>query len=620
MKTKTYIKNLLLAITVILTTTTCTFEWDNPYDELGNNLGTAPTAAFTANKTEITEGQSITFTDQSTNDPTSWAWDFGDGASSTQQNPSHTYNAQGTYTVKLTVTNAYGNDTETKTNYIIVNKDIEYGSVTDYDGNTYNTVTIGTQTWMAENLKVTHYPNGTEIPLVTNNDTWGALGDNDTDDAYCYYNNKSTSQYGALYTYAAALNACPTGWHLPSDAEWTTLETFISNDGHSGTEGTALKATTGWDLNGNGTDNYGFSALPGGFRSPSNGSFSSAGLSGSWWSSTEDSSSLAYGRSLHYCDSYVSRSNGYKSRGFSVRCLRDNGNSDAAPTAAFTSDKTEITEGESITFTDQSTNSPTSWSWDFGDGGTSTAQSPTHTYNTQGTYTVALTVTNAYGNDTETKTDYIGVYFTGETGTLTDYDGNTYNWVGIGTQVWMAENLKVTHYPNGSEIPLVTDKTAWGNLGDNNTDDAYCYYDNNSDSEYGALYTYAAAKDACPTGWHLPSDAEWKTLEIYLGMSQSDADYTGWRGTIEGIKLKATSGWNSDGNGTDDYGFSALPGGRRGDYDGTFDRAGSYGRWWSSTEFSSSDAYGRSLLYYASDVDRSNGYKSRGFSVRCLRD
>ena len=202
----------------------------------------------------------------------------------------------------------------------------ETGTVTDIDGNTYNIVNIGTQTWMAENLKVTKFPNGTAIPLIIDSTAWANLGDNDY--AYCYYDNTAANRdtYGALYTYAAAKDACPTGWHLPSDAEWTELETYISNDGHSGTEGTALKSTTGWNSSGsrsgNGTDNYGFAALPGGYRR-NDGTFLIIGRYGLWWSSTESSSSYAYYRSLDYNISNVYRNNHLKSRGYSVRCTRD---------------------------------------------------------------------------------------------------------------------------------------------------------------------------------------------------------------------------------------------------------------------------------------------------------
>ena len=618
MKTLYKLTFLLITVFILLTNITCTREWDNPYDQnntLGNGTsGDTPIAAFTSDKTTITEGESITFTDQSTNTPTSWSWSFGDGGTSTTQNPSHAYNTEGTYTVSLTVTNAYGNDTETKTNYITVDvADLtgETGYVTDYDGNTYKWVGIGSQIWMAENLKVTHFPNGTAIPLVTNNNDWVNLGNNDSDVAYCYYNNNANNEagtYGALYSYAAANQACPTGWHLPTDAEWATLTTFVSDDGHNGTEGKALKATSGWYNNGNGTDNYGFAALPGGVRINSDGTFQVISEAGYWWCSGESNSSSTYNRAMGYYASVIGRNYPEKSYGSSVRCIKNDDAYNNFPQAAFTANNTSIIKDEEIVFTDQSTNTPTSWSWDFGDGGTSTVQNPTHTYNTEGTYTVSLTVSNAYGNDTETKTDYITV---NSNNTVTDYDGNTYPTVTIGTQTWVAENLKTTHYPNGTEIPLVTDNTAWGNLGDNDTDDAYCYYENNSSSEYGALYTYAAALNACPTGWHLPSDAEWTTLENYISND-------GHSGT-EGTALKATSGWSNDGNGTDNYGFTALPGGRR-NYVGTFGFVGSYSFWWSSTQTSTSTALYRGLSYSYSYVSRTSDYKSVAYSIRCVKD
>jgi uncharacterized protein (TIGR02145 family) len=202
----------------------------------------------------------------------------------------------------------------------LIAKDPTDGTLTDYDGNTYKWIKIGTQIWMASNLKVTHYPNGNAIPLVTGQIGWRSLLDNDTDDAYCYLQDESTSPY-VLYTYASAINACPTGWHLPSDAEWTTLENYISNDGHLGTEGTALKATSGWLLENNGTDDYGFSALPGGYRYSNYGTFWSD-YSG-WWSNTNYGDSSAYTRGMMYDDIIVLRQYYNKSRGVSIRCVRD---------------------------------------------------------------------------------------------------------------------------------------------------------------------------------------------------------------------------------------------------------------------------------------------------------
>ncbi len=235
------------------------------------------------------------------------------------------------YTLQWTISTSCSSSTD---NVVIAfNQDGAGSTLTDADGNTYNTVYIGSQLWMAENLKVTQEADGTAIPTVTDDNTdgstddeWANLGDNDNDKAYCYYNNNASGEaaiYGALYTYAAAKDACPTGWHLPTDAEWTELENYIAND-HSGTEGTALKSTSGWNDSGNGTDNYSFSALPGGYRSNYLGTFYNVGYRGNWWSSTEHSSSFAYYRYLYYHNADVYRLSNNKSYGFSVRCVRDN--------------------------------------------------------------------------------------------------------------------------------------------------------------------------------------------------------------------------------------------------------------------------------------------------------
>ena len=193
-------------------------------------------------------------------------------------------------------------------------------------------------------------------------------------------------------------------------------------------------------------------------------------------------------------------------------------------------------------------------------------------------------------------------------GTFTDTrDGDTYKWVRIGEQVWMVDNLR---YAQGKYI---ISKSEWDNLEDNNYDAAYCWYDNNTSNKqkYGALYTYAAAKKACPTGWHLPSDNEWTKLENYI---RND----GYSGN-EGTALKATNDWNNNGNGTDNYGFTAFPGGYRNDY-GSFYDIGTYGYWWSATERGRDYAYTRLLYYNYGEVSRNYRGKSYGFSVRCLRD
>jgi len=184
----------------------------------------------------------------------------------------------------------------------------------------------------------------------------------------------------------------------------------------------------------------------------------------------------------------------------------------------------------------------------------------------------------------------------------------------------MSENLKTTVYNNGASIPKIESTTSWQNA----TTHAYCWNDNNEASNkdlYGALYNGYAIEtgNLCPSGWHVPSDNEWKTLEKYAGMSQAEADGTSWRGTNEGTKLKATSGWDAGGDGTDNYGFSGRPGGYRGS-NGDFGGIGLGGLWWSSTEFSSTQLYYRTLGFDHADVERWYLTKNAGFSVRCVKD
>lgn len=211
-------------------------------------------------------------------------------------------------------------------------------------------------------------------------------------------------------------------------------------------------------------------------------------------------------------------------------------------------------------------------------------------------------------------------------GTFTDSrDGNEYNWVQIGDQVWMAENLaylpSVNMVVDGSEDAAGSYYYVYGydgtNVADAKATDNY--------ATYGVLYNWTAAMDGeassttnpsgiqgvCPTGWHLPSDAEWTELTEYLG-GTSDA----------GGKLKetGTTHWNSPNTGaTNETGFTALPGGYRIDNDSSGD-IGYYGYWWSATGSNAADAWFRYMDYSNSSVSRSNYFKEVGFSVRCVRD
>ena len=198
-----------------------------------------------------------------------------------------------------------------------------YGTVTDVDGNTYKTIQIGTQTWMAENLKTTKYRNGTPIPNVTDNTQW----QNNTNGAYCSYENNASNDcpYGKLYNWYAVTNTnqlCPTGWHVPTNAEWTTLTTFLGGESVAGGKMKSTGTQYWITPNTGATNSSGWSGLPGGDRDP-NGRFDKIGLEGYWWSSTKREVSsiwirgLVYGidaAGIGYLDSWS---------GFSVRCLKD---------------------------------------------------------------------------------------------------------------------------------------------------------------------------------------------------------------------------------------------------------------------------------------------------------
>jgi uncharacterized protein (TIGR02145 family) len=237
------------------------------------------------------------------------------------------------------------------------------------------------------------------------------------------------------------------------------------------------------------------------------------------------------------------------------------------------------------------------------------------------TYYVRAYATNsagtAYGNEVSFTTLPSASY------TVNDNDGNTYNTITIGTQVWLVENLKTTKYNDGTAITYPeTDNTAWTN----NTTGAYAWYGNDAatyKATYGALYNWYAVdhasnggKSICPAGWHVPRDAEWTTLTTFLGGETVAGGKMKSTGTIEA----GTGKWYDPNTGADNSsGFSALPGGSRG-YDGTFSGIGNVAGWWSSTAGGATSAWFRYLDYEGSDAGSSNDSKTNGFSVRCIRD
>jgi len=254
-----------------------------------------------------------------------------------------------------------------------------------------------------------------------------------------------------------------------------------------------------------------------------------------------------------------------------------------------------------VTFSDESFSNPTSWQWDFGDGNSSTEQNPSHTYNQMNLYDVTLTVSNENRSDSETKANFITING-GDAGTLIDArDEQSYKLVTIGKQTWFAKNLNYE------------------------TNDSW-WYDNLSANGdiYGRLYTWEAALMTCPSGWHVPSDDEWKILEgtVDSNFPVGDPEWDGpyYRGFDAGKHLKSQSGWGTN-HGTDAVGFTALPGGIFYTEEG-FDFIIDYAFFWTATEteLNSTSAFGRGMYSTYRTIGRAQSSKKNARSVRCIKD
>ena len=368
------------------------------------------------------------------------------------------------------------------------------------DAKKYRTIKVGAQTWMAENLN------------------YAAEG------SKCYENKDANcAKYGRLYDWETAMKACPAGFHLASDKEWTTLTDYA---GGVSTAGGKLKSRSGWEKgykerSGNGTDNYGFSALPGGVFHEGGESYG-AGSMGYWWSATESNANYAWHRFMtcsEYPDTVVRGTQLKRGALHSVRCVQDDDGYKAA--MARNDNEKQKSKAEKVE-------------------------------------------------------------------TAAERDAKKYRTIKAGTQTWMAENLNYA---------------AKGSL---------CYDNDAGNCEkYGRLYDWAAALKACPAGFHLPSDKEWETL----------VNYAGGEGNA-GAKLKSKSGWNNNGNGADDYGFSALPAGY-GLGNGMFVDAGSHGLWWSATGYwhDNNMAIMMGMHLDSKQAGLNVGDKTNEFlSVRCVAD
>ena len=587
-----------------------------------------------------------------------------------------------TYYVRAYATNEAGTSYGNQVSFITeVNLDGQScpgaATVTDYDNNTYNTVQIGNQCWMKQNLKTTHYADGTSISLGSSTST-------NTSTAYRYYpngNSSNVSTYGYLYNWSAVMGnssssssnpsgvqgVCPTGWHVPSDAEWTQLENYVSSrseyvcGSNNAYIAKALASTTGWNSedvncaignNPSANNATGFSAVPAGYYY---GDYNAFGFYVYFWSATQSSSYNAYYRYLGSFLAYVFRFDYNKNYGYSVRCLRNESSPSAVLPTVSTMAVSSITQ-----------NSATCGGNVTADGGTtvtargvcwSTSPNPTiadsHTTDGSGTGSFISSITGL----TDTTTYYVRAYATNETGTgygnqlsftmavapidgqpcpgvatITDYDNNTYNTVQIGNQCWMKENLRTTHYADGTSISLGSSTS---------TTTAYRYYpanDSSNVSTYGYFYNWPAVmhnssssssklsgvQGVCPNGWHVPSDVEWTQLTDYVS---GQSEYVCGSSNDNIAKaLASTTGWNSSTNtctpgnnpsANNATGFSAVP---SGSYYGNYGNFGYGVDFWSATQFDSSYAFFCSLIYNQAIMYGYIYSKDNGYSVRCLRD
>ncbi len=552
-------------------------------------------------------------------------------------------------------------------------------SVIDIDNNMYNTVQIGNQCWMRENLRTTRYANGMSI----------ALGSGiSTTTAYRYYPNNDSlnvSTYGYLYNWPAVMHEttssstnpsgvqgiCPNGWHVPSVAEWTLLTDFLSNQcqyvcgGNNTYLAKALASTTGWDSciytcavgnNPSSNNATGFSALPipagyyvAGYDYIDGGA--------KFWSATAyDDYYNANIRIIASEYAHVGTIVGYRAYGYSVRCVYDgSGTSAIQLPAVTTSPLSNVTATSVICGGDISPNSGLTVTARGVSWGTS--HNPTicdsHTIDGSGTGSFTSSITGlipgnlyyvrayaytsggtAYGNEFSIITTQ-GEY--PETAVVlpqavTDIDGNSYDAVQIGNQIWMAENLRTTRYSNGTSIPMGSTISFTA---------PYRYYPNDVSSNvstHGYLYNWKAVmgdsssssanpsgvQGICPIGWHVPSDAEW--TQLYNYMSSQSLYMCGSNNTYIAKALASITGWNSatstcavgnNPSSNNATGFSALPAGYYRDYYSNF---GSTAHFWSASEESFGNAYCRYLICNNATAFRYYDQKSSGFLVRCVRD
>jgi len=495
------------------------------------------------------------------------------------------------------------------------------GDAIGYDGYNYATVQIGSQCWFAENLQSSSYNDDTTIPTGLDNTAWSGTSIG----AAAAYNNDeaNVATFGRLYNWYAVSTGqlCPSGWHVPTDGEYSELTDFLG-----GSAGTQMKSsssdTPAWD----GTNSSGFSALAGGYRSGS-GDFDYGGSYGFFWSSSPNETNAWY-RVLSSSFAGVDRSSFDQRTGYSVRCVRDPMVVESSY-ATDVGDDTGTLQGK-VLHDGGSNLVATGFKWglqaDLSDAADtvvtmaadSTFEAVLTGLTAGSTYYFSAYSTNAAGTsygDTltfATLCDPVPSDVQGcDSGALTslNYQGYDYRLVEINGECWFAENLRNENYSDGSAIPSGLDDADWSTT----TAGAMTIYDEGGVNEafnlaqYGRLYNHYAVMDArnlCPTGWHVPTKEEYDDLGASLGGN-----------AVAGPKMKSDICWD----GTNETGFSGVPGGNRGS-NGLLSNEGNMGIFWSSSPPNVDGDAAVRFLFSGDALGSNTGGIRNGLSVRCLRD
>ena len=456
--------------TVSLTATNSTgSDGETKTNYISVTTAQAPVANFSGSPTSGASPLTVNFTDLSTNSPTAWSWTFGDGGSSTAQNPSHQYTSTGDYTVSLTATNAGGSDGETKTNYISVSSPPQNPPVANFSGSPtsgYAPLTVSftdsstnsptSWSWTfgdggsstAQNPSHTYTSDGDYTVSLTATNAAGSDGETKTD----YISVTSGGQVQIFLD----------DFESDTLASWTTSGTveWYTGSPKNGTHSVRISGSGIPNMHKR-TSTAGYENIVASFYIGASSLESGEWCEALWYDGTTwiqlkriDDGAPEEDGALHYfqyslpsgADDYL-----YLRMRF---MLHANASDDymyvddvklqagvpggpVAPVADFSGAPTTGVAPLAVDFTDSSTNSPTAWSWTFGDGGTSTIQNPTHEYTSAGDYTVSLTAANSAGSDGETKTDYISVSSSGPTTIFSDdFESALSGWTTSGTVNW----------------------------------------------------------------------------------------------------------------------------------------------------------------------------------------